>query len=188
MIYLKTVGVTSAFLINNLFNWIQLSIGLTTERTFWLLSPDTSLGCHVWTGFPLIWIRLRWLTPPTTREGADPVLSVDLTTLICSPFGISSSWYLLLLGFMVDTAWSWFSWSLMKDLTLWLVSNSWLSPDREWSRDLQKNESSIASIQVCASIGKLHIYWLSEMKTEIWTMYLHLPHMNYFSVSVYILK
>ena len=45
------------------------------------------LGCHEWAGLPLIWIRLRWLTPPPPQ--ALFFTGGILRMLIFSPLGIT---------------------------------------------------------------------------------------------------
>ena len=49
-------------LIKTLLMWMLVSSGLETEGIFPSWSK-TNLGCQLWMGFPLIWMRFKWLTP-----------------------------------------------------------------------------------------------------------------------------
>ena len=50
---------------------------------------SSTLGCQLWAGLPLIWIRFRWLTPPPT---ALVFTGAILRMLILSPLGTTEIW------------------------------------------------------------------------------------------------
>ena len=59
---LEHEGEDAKCLIKILLMWILVSSGLEMEGIFPSWSK-TNFGCQLWMGFPLIWMRFRWLTP-----------------------------------------------------------------------------------------------------------------------------